>query len=547
MEFDETYAYCATVYFSPKTGYRTEYWGQRNDFDRISTGCARACYKERKSTVGLSFLEIETQSGYKDHHQAYAAGILEGSLTWMSIYAQWTNTVKSFCEKDEKNQRFCDWLRDIVDTNYDNVRKLAREKDKTDHYHHQVFLFYQQLLGIEEGFKRGASRAGYDYEIPSTDFLLLNYRVDIEDLKIYYNEFVEDDDDEKMENNPRVGKMVLKILMKDEDEQPEVLIGHSSDGAYSSMLKVVKTYRFNYHHGPEVGSRLVTNTDITFTSYPGSIASSDEFYLAVGKHTRIIIAGITLKHHQSAQLLHGIDLVGTIFSSARVMAANRLSHNGKFWSRIMARDPDIGAKQWLVIDEKRMKFLTSDGSGEKNEPVTSSSTSDDGLTFDNEIPTDPLPIADLTKEVPYSRNIIWLVDQTWRRLHAEDVTSKIKNDMGGWALDGTPYFKVIQELNGLQPRSIKAKRKLMSLEDIAQLLKLNPYRGDLLDERITFGNVDVKLYSSDEHELIVQNGPVTSNKTEPFNWNDADFIDIRHTEHPTLWNFSPVQVQYLWS
>lgn len=408
-------------------------------------------------------------------------------------------------------------------------------------------MFYQQLLGIEAGFQKGVRRALYDYEIPFVDFLLLNSRVDIEDLKTYYNEFVADVDDEQMIDNPKVGKMVLKILMQDEDKQPKLLVGHSSDGDYSSMLKVVKTYRFNYHHGPEIGSRLVTNTDITFTSYPGSIASSDEFYLAMGKHSRIIIAGITLKHHQSAQLLHGIDLEGTIFSSARVMASNRLSHNGKFWSRVMARDPDIGAKQWLVIDEKRVKFLTSDGSGEKNEPVTSSSVSDDGLTFDNEIPTDPLPIADLTKISPNCRNIIWLVDQTWRRLHAEDVTTKIKNDNTGWALDGTPYFKVIQELNGLQPRSVKAKKMLMNLDDVAQFLKLNSYRGDLLEDPTTFGNVDLKLYSSDEHELIVQNGPVTTNTTEPFNWNDEDFVAIRHEEHPTLWNFSPVQVQYLWS
>lgn len=545
IEFDDSYAYCATVYYSPKTGYRIEYWGQRNDFERISTGCARACFKDRRSANGLSFLEIETQSGYKDQHQAFSAGILEGSMTWMKIYAQWVNTIQSFCEKNEENQQFCDWLRDIVSTNYKNVLKLAKEKDRNDYYHHQIFLFYHQLLGVEVGFKKGVKRARRDFEIPFIDFLLLNSRVDIEDLKIYYNEFVADHEIDEMEIRPRLGKMLLRVLLEDE-LHPKTLFGHTSGGDYSAMLKIVKTYRFNFHHGPEAGSRLVTNTDITFTSYPGAIASSDDFYIAMGKHTRVIISGVTLKHHKSAQLLHGVDLEGTIFSSARVMAANRLSHNGKYWSRVMARDPDVGAKQWLIVDEKRMKFLGVD-SADKYESVTSSTTTDDGLMFDNEVPTVPLTPLDL-KSTPSSsnRNLVWLIDQTWRRLHAQDVTIKFRSEGGSWVLDGTPYFKVIQELNGLQPRPVKVNRNITSLHDISQFLKEKSYRGDLLSEPTTYGNVDLKLYTSDDQELIVQNGPVTTNSTPPFDWNAAAFKEMRHEEHPSLWNFAPTQVEFLW-
>lgn len=314
------------------------------------------------------------------------------------------------------------------------------------------------------------------------------------------------------------------------------------------MLKMVKTYRFNYHHGPEAASRIVTNTDITFTSYPGSIASSDDFYLAIGKHSRIIVSGITLKHHQSAELMHGIDLEATIFSSARVMAANRLSHNGKFWSRIMARDPDLGAKQWLVIDEKRMKFLSIDDepSQDVNEPVTSSTTSDDGLVNSNEIPTDIIPSADLVKS-PSNRNLVWLIDQTWRRLHAEDVTDRFKNDGDGWLFDGTPFFKVIQELNGLHGRDINVKNDLDNSADVVQFLKHNAYRGDLMMQPTTFGNIDLKVYASEDHQLIVQNGPVITDSTHPFDWSSEVFDDIRHDEHPSLWNFSPIHVQFLWN
>lgn len=458
------------------------------------------------------------------------------------------NTVQSYCEKNDKTQKFCDWLRDIVATNYKNVLTLAREKDRNDYYHHQVFMFYHQLLGVETGFKKGAKRARREYEIPFVDFLLLNSRVDIEDLKIYYNEFVVDHEDDMLEVNPRVGKMVLKVEI-DEDSNPKILIGHSADGEYNSMLKFVKTYRFNFHHGPEASSRLVTNTDITFTSYPGSLASSDDFYLAMGKHTRVIVAGITLKHHNSAELMHGMDLEGTFFSSARVMAAIRLSHNGKFFSKVMCRDPDIGAKQWLVIDEKRMKFLAVDSplTVDGTESVTSSTTTEGGLAMDNEVPNDS--IAELVKSTPSTsnRNLVWLIDQTWRRLHAEDVTSKFRNEPDGWVLDGTPYFKVIQELNELQPRSVKVDRKFESMEDVVQYLKDNSYRGDLMSEPTTFGNVDLKFYASEDHELIVQNGPVTSNSSPPFDWSSIDSVEVKHDQHPLVWDFSPIEVEFLWN
>jgi Phospholipase B len=349
---------------------------------------------------------------------------------------------------------------------------------------------------------------------------------------------VTDEDVDNVEVSPRVGKMVLKVVTEGEG-QPKILIGHSSDGDYNSMLKVVKTYRFNYHHRSEL-SRIVTNTDITFTSYPASLASSDDFYLAMGKKSRVIIAGVAMKHN-NPELLHGIDLVGTIFSSARVMAANRLCHNGTGWSRIMERDPHLGAKQWLVIDERRMKYLSAE-----NEAVTSAAPPNDELSQKgNEIPTD-LASADLVK-LHSNRNLIWLIDQTYRRLHAEDVTTRFRKDGDAWFLDGTPYFQVIQDLNKLKSKDIKVDQELQNLDDVMNLLKANSHRGDLVRRPTSFGNIDLKLYASEDHELLVQNGPISTNKSQPFDWSSSRFADVRHDEHPTLWNFQPVQVQFLWN
>jgi hypothetical protein len=427
---DDSYAFCATAYFSQKTGYRVEYWKQRNDFEKIDTGCARACYKEQKTSLGLSFLEIETQTGYADHNQAFAAGILEGTLTWNSIHAQWKNTILAFCERDEATRKFCEWMRKVIARNHENSIKIAQEQHKTSHYQHQIYLFYQQLYGIEKGYKQGTRRARKDYDIPFDDLVLLNARVDIEDLKIYYNKFVQEDEADAIEMHETVEKMIVKLV---EGETPKVIVGHSSDGEYSSMLKIVKTYRFNYHFGPNVSNRLVANTDITFTSYPGCIASTDDFYLAHGKHSRIIVSGIKLKYNDDIQV-HGIDLDSAVLMSVRVMAANRLAHNGKSWAKYMSRDPDIGAKQWLVIDEKRLKYLkVEDDANRDEEIVTSSSAFGDGLLKEsNDVPTNSVVVMDKEPVVTHAvnnKNIVWMIDNTWKRLHGEDVTARFKRDL----------------------------------------------------------------------------------------------------------------------
>jgi Phospholipase B len=81
--------YCATAYWTPKTGYRFEPWGQVKDIAAVPNSAARACFKDSTLENGWSKMEIDTQAGYPDRVQAFAAGMLEGVLTWKSIYDHW--------------------------------------------------------------------------------------------------------------------------------------------------------------------------------------------------------------------------------------------------------------------------------------------------------------------------------------------------------------------------------------------------------------------------------------------------------------------------
>lgn len=44
--------YAATVFYSEKTGYRIEYWGQSNELANIPTGVARAYFRMDVDTTG---------------------------------------------------------------------------------------------------------------------------------------------------------------------------------------------------------------------------------------------------------------------------------------------------------------------------------------------------------------------------------------------------------------------------------------------------------------------------------------------------------------
>lgn len=53
----------------------------------------RACYSDSLLESGWSQLELESQQEFPDKIQAFAAGMLEGALSWHNIYLHWSKWV----------------------------------------------------------------------------------------------------------------------------------------------------------------------------------------------------------------------------------------------------------------------------------------------------------------------------------------------------------------------------------------------------------------------------------------------------------------------
>jgi len=542
--------YCATAFWSPKFGFRVEFWGQRNDLQEVAKGVARACYRDAVDTTGWGYFEVETQEDYPDRIQALAAGMLEGALTWAKVYDHWSNTIESDCDRDEESQKFCSWAREILEENFDNIKQEAEIKGHHSHYWYQVWLFYQQLAGFESGWELGARQTqGRNHlEIPEEDFFFLNAASDLRDLKAYYSKFIEPD---YHHNTPKTGALFMKLLAQNLSTQ--LLFSHSSDGNYSDMLRMYKHYKFNYHYSAKSNAPLVPGNNVSFTGYPGILSSADDFYWINGKWGNFVIGGIRIENENNT-VWEEVDLDDSTILGPRVMAANRLAFNGRSWCKYMSHKSGTGNKQWLLVDYKKLE-----AQGNAHQTLMES------LNAMNEVEEssakDLQTIAD--------GQFVWVADQMPGKLHFRDITEEVVRK-GHWFSNGLPYLEetltmsVLNTTNHSNHQIVdQLQQNITTLSNLTHLLSCIGYRGDLMAEFQPFGNIDIKLFSfsttSDKPEILIKSGPLyddnrddfaskfsRDSRKQPFSWPTTQ-TDWQHSSQPETFEFDFVQPEWAWT
>ncbi|CAD7002811.1 unnamed protein product [Ceratitis capitata] len=514
--------YCATAVWSKQTGFHIEYWKQQNDLLNIPKGAARVCYKDSIYENGWAQIEVETQRTYPDWVQAFAAGMLEGSLTWNNIYNQWKNTIESSCERDENSQNFCKWLRELLNENYLQIKETALERGEHDHYWHQISLYFRQLEGLETGYIRGASRARSDLEeeIPFSDFLLLNAAADVQDLKIYFENFVLKSVNEtaatgeeaqthtaagaestvsgaSAETGPKnfflpSATMLTKIFQTADSPTWRLLFGHSTAGSYASMLRIQKRYKFHYHFSPNQRSNTVPGVDITFTGYPGILGSTDDFYIVKGRQVQSIVGGVGIKN-ENLDLWQTVNVTQALPLAARVMAANRIAQNRRTWAKAMSRHPFTGCKQWITVDLNKLR-------PQDNLYMT---LAEDEKHDDAALPLNAADEAAISERHNRNKGLVWIVEQLPGRMHLKDVSERfLTGDNSTWIANGVPYFDEMLQASGVSPANAyedmrtTIEEELTNLEAVDQFMRKHGFRGDLLgEESVAYGNIDIKLFS----------------------------------------------------
>ncbi|XP_043274296.1 putative phospholipase B-like lamina ancestor [Venturia canescens] len=358
--------YSATVFWNPKGRYyRIDFWGQGNNLVSVSKGAARAYYKTRIHETGWSIIEIETSSSYPDSVQAYAAGFLEGSLTWQLIHHHWHNTIGNVCSLEENEQQ-CFVTRKELRENAAVVRERAKLLASEDPFWHMVHLFYAQLDGMEAGWLFAVRRSRRPVHIEPEDFLWLAMASEIpnELFTIPSNNKSSGLSEEREMSSSASNNGVIFVKSLDRSINgldPLITFAQNTVAPYSKMLRLLKRYTFGYHLSGSKHSPRAPTRSISMSSYPGALSSHDEYYVVQGgrdKDETFILASLPLqnslitnisasskpsdsdvqeKNKDNDQEEVKISNIQGVMSPVRIMSANRLATETESWLRFLAR------------------------------------------------------------------------------------------------------------------------------------------------------------------------------------------------------------------
>jgi len=131
------------------------------------------------------------------------------------------------------------------------------------------------------------------------------------------------------------------------DGNQDLFVGHTTWDDYSKMTRIFKYYKFTLN-GAETAA-----TQIAFSSYPGVVSSTDDFYLTNN--------GLAVME-TSLEILDPVAWDGVLdFPSnphipnfAHVMITNRLAKSAAHWARMFSQvNTGTYTSQWMVVDYKQ--------------------------------------------------------------------------------------------------------------------------------------------------------------------------------------------------
>lgn len=567
--------YSATVFFSKELGFQVSYWGEGNDLTQVPQGVARAHYKTDIANSGWAFLEVQTNPNSPDWYQAFAAGVLEGSLSWQLIYWHWFNTVRFTCEGREK---FCDDVRAFVKENWEWTTEISKQQEDKDPFWHQVNLYIMQLQGLEHGFRHGAERSRAELDIPSEDFIWMNIMPDLVELEQKFNGTRDD------EFASSVVGSFSSAFIKLVPESHRLIFAHNSGGRYQSMQRIMKKYEFHYHLTSVQNSPEVPGKVISFSSYPSILFSQDDFYSVSGskdkatKH-QLVISGTTINNYNEA-LWDSIHPVGKVLLGPRIMSANRLATCGRTWGINFLRfNSGTGNKQWLVVDYNRLIF--------RNPPTKEHKIRHGKKRFVRE-----------------PKGLLWVWEQYPGFHRSSDQTNFLHRTSYWAAFGGLPFhkdilikghftemekeygllysherspigrifkrehFKVtnistaftLMRSNEFSFDPLSRSNPLLAIAPRADMSNIDPQPAGAIDTKVISGNLeqlDFQAISgpSVAYNFVNENGDdnvendvaIYEKKPQPFQWSLSKFSDMFHFGQPDIWHFSEIGVKWFWS
>lgn len=240
------------------------------------------CYGEYSPAANhvsnFAQLYIESNENFSDDEQMFAAGFLEAYMSAESIFQHYNNML---CQVD------CSGAVPTELSNFFQVQEEWMRGKVEANTECPYWSFMGNLLSQKDGLMAGYNASLYSEQHPLTPwaFTMLNSLGDMLDILPALSvqkrpPFAEMTYQEATKYFRRNGR--CSVLFKITDDFSDIYMGHNTWFLYSSMLRVYKTYVLPLHNSASVATKM------SFSSYPATLASTDDFYLIGGSQMAML-------------------------------------------------------------------------------------------------------------------------------------------------------------------------------------------------------------------------------------------------------------------
>jgi hypothetical protein len=311
-------------------------------------------------------------------------------------------------------------------------------------------------------------------------------------------------------------------------DRSNFFVGHTTWSDYSEMLRMYKHYDLPVGDG--------TTRRMSFSSYPGMISSTDDWYLLSSK---IMILETTM-NIENEELYEKLDPAAQVVSWVRTLVANRLAKSAREWSDTYAQhNSGTYNCMWLLFDLNR--FVPEAGKGPQK----------DFFIMTEQIPGQVRTedMTDLLVQRSYFPSV--------NRPYFEDIRKAAGYPRDDPQADNNDFFSFENNPRG---REFKQRHHLVtSVDTLGSLMRYNGYPNDptqlnkpghaiaaRFDEqgepgRRPVGGTDSKVtdfHLASQMTSKVITGPTTEYGQPPFRWTDApDFQNVVHEGLDQCWDF----------
>jgi hypothetical protein len=386
---------------------------------------------------GWSELYLQTSKSARSTNDVrmYAAGFAEGLMTATRL-SQFYSNFYQLINMNEDNAAALANIKhmyaqelEFVRTNA-NLHPGALSVEPMDPYwkHARYMLF--QLWGMKDGYNAAALAHGVRF-LDLIDFWMINSHGELsEEMQAYTPAAIKERREKQRPGAIKAQLMQIKQIMKtardpawlaksgDKDwemrmrksrcsglvrlteQNADLLVGHTTWDDYAKMTRIFKYYDFS------LGGAFTKTGHMAFSSYPGCLSSTDNFYLLDGG-LAIVDTSLEILNPEVYDRVPDFPGNPKIPLFLHVMVCNRMAATANHWTSLFAeRNAGTGNAQWIVVD------------------------------YNQFAPGAPLP-----------DNTVWLVEQIPGMTRKMDISNTLRMK-GYFASYNRPFFSDIRAVTG---------------------------------------------------------------------------------------------------